>query len=350
MKGLVFAFGTALIIVAVSGTAFSQGYGYNYGSGQQYGAAYQQGYGQQGYGQQGYAGQYGYAQPGYGQQQAYGQYGYSQPGYGQAYGQQGYGQQGYGQYGYAQPGYGQQAYGQQGYAGQYGYTQPGYGTQSASALPQYYAYPGYSGYGQSQYPAYGQSAAPATSRRRATRRPVAQPASNNRTAAVAAQPQESEGGGTLTSEEADSSSIYWDGRDYVREQGSAQVQQQPTTQITPSPMRRPARPAVRQARTTPNPATVRTPRRTRQNVRRHAAPTPPPPNQKEITWGKQERKPESKRSYSWGQSTQPTIVRSEPGSSQNSVTAPRATTAPTPSSVEVQTKAPGKKFQWGSTQ
>ncbi|MEW6141001.1 MAG: hypothetical protein AB1733_22495 [Thermodesulfobacteriota bacterium] len=315
MKGLVFACGAALLILAAAGTAFSQSYyGYGYpGAGQEYGAAYgQQGYGA--YGQQGYGQQYGYAQPGYGQQgypQAYGQQGYDTQGYG-AYGQQGYGQQ----YGYAQPGYGQA----------YGYESPGGQTG-------YYASPG-------QYPSYGQTATPVA-------RPAARPAAAQRTATAAAQPQPAESTGVLSSEDLESSDIYWDGRDYLVEEQDPQ--DAPTTQITPAPQQRPVQPVVREGSTTPNRATIQRPTRAaRQNVRRQeAAPAPPPPDQKGISWGKEE-KPESKRSFSWGQAAQPSIVRSEPGSSSQAPTAiqPQVTTLPAPKE-EAKTEPAGKKFQWG---
>lgn len=328
MKGLVSLMALALIILGISGPAFSQDY-YGTYSGQggdfnQYLQDYAQpgayGYGQQGYGQQGY-GQQGYGQQGYGQQYgspqgAYGQqYGYAQPGYGQQYGGSRQGAAGNQSY----PGYG----GYQGYEG-YGYDPSsgeyyGYGTPGSSSPRQGYANP------------YQQPGSRATAPRGAGRQPVGQPAYSTPRASRST---------SRDMGRPNSDGMYWDSRS-SDDGGSGQASVgTPGRPIAPPPQR-----AVRQARTTPSTPAVQTPRQSRRNVVRQATPSPPPPERQNIKWGKEE-KPDTKRAMQWGKQDRPSSIGSEPGSSQGGAVASQAVPPP---QAQGTSQDSGRKFQWGKT-
>jgi hypothetical protein len=319
----------SVVILMVGGAAFGQGY-YGYGNQGQY----------PGYGS--YAG-YGESQAGYGQ---YGQQyavpqGYGQQQYGQQYGQQQYGQQQYGQQQYGQQQYGQQQYGQQ------------YPAQSYAG---YQNYPGYGNYGTAQYgqsPEYGAgSTAPSTSTRRPTahrhrnrQAPAQSYTARSQPSYSASTDNRSTRSSTFLSndvEQGSKSEVYWDGRESVpNEGGTAEVQQPTRAAIPPASSR-----AVRQSRTVPGTPAVQTPRRTRRNVvRQTEAPSPRPPANRNVKWGKEENTG-SESAMKWGKQDKPTAVSAEPGSSQGTRLEAQSMSS---SQVQAEAMAPGKKFQWGKT-
>lgn len=360
MKGLVAIIAVAAVLLSMGGVACAQ---YSYGDYANQILGY---FGQSGQSQSGY-GQYGYGQA----QGSYGQYG-------QAYG-------GYDQYGQSRQGYGQAQipYGQQQYM-PYQQGQDGYGNYS------YQGYPGYSDYGQAGqygyqqgYGAGGSGAGSAYSqqtprRRQARQRPQAQtvaPQSQSPRIAVTEQPtgrapsmQSSQTG------RRESSSIYWDGRETVDdEMDRTPVQAPPTVQS-------PLQPGTRQtARTNAGSAVVQPARRAPQSaVRQNTASLPAPPPKRSIRWGKQEEtsksdrsgpagigsaeKPESKRALSpgaddrigqprsstmkWGKQDRPTIVGSEPGSSQGASALGRSDAV---AQESAEATPASRKFEWGKT-
>jgi len=313
MKGLVSLIATLLVLV-ISGPAFSQDY-YGMYSGQggdfnQYLQDYAQP-GAYGYGQQGYGQQYGNPQAGYGQQ-----YGYTQPGYGQQYGtpqQRAAGYQG-------APGYG----GYQGYEG-YGYdpSSGGYyraGTPGSSYPPQGYGNP------YQQQPRARSTAVRGAAPRQAAPQPsYTAPRTSTST--------------SRQSNRSSSSEIYWNGRNSDEEDAGQASVGTPMRPTAPPPQR-----AVRQARTAPTSA-VQAPRQSRRNVVRQGSPTPPPPARQNIKWGKEE-KPDTKRAMQWGKQDRPSIVGSEPGSSQGGAVASQAVP---PAQAQGPSQDSGRKFQWGKT-
>jgi hypothetical protein len=135
--------------------------------------------------------------------------------------------------------------------------------------------------------------------------------------------------------------IYWDPNS-DDDDASSQAVSQETSQ---------RRPAVRASRNSAGNRTVRAQGSTgRARVRREArtTATPPPPKRQTMAWGKKEPKPpSSRRPMRWGKEAKPVSVTSEPGSTPSAQVQSRTTTS---SEVQVESKAPAKKFQWGRTQ
>ncbi len=312
---------------------------------------------------------------------AYGQYDYGSmvPGYGN-YGQD-YGQ-GYGQYGQSVPDYSQYAQGQGNYGQQslpYQQGQEGYGN-----YPGYGGYQGY-GYGTPQennyYQGYGTGrGAPnaayqqqQTPSRRGTRQPAqyqaVRPQQQRPVVTERPLPQSSTRASVQPSSR-ESSSIYWDGRETGTDTSQGAGVQAPAQTVQPQPQ-----PAVRQQVRSTSGA-VQSPRRTtRSAVKRESASVPSPPPRRNVQWGKQdnqasdpsqvtrasqEEKPDTKRAGSsltesparaqnamkWGKQERPSIVGSEPGSSQGAGVITSKESGP---QELVEPKSSAKKFEWGRT-
>ena len=241
------------------------------------------------------------------------------------------------------------------YGQQYGQSEGGYGQQTPQGYAGYQNYPGYGAYGAGQYgqsPGYGAGAAAPTT---PTRRPSARQRTRTAPAqSYTAQPQTSystpTGNRSTRSsasvsrdvEQGTSSEVYWDGRESVAGDDAPVQVQQPAQVPTPPT----AAPAVRQSRTAPGAPAVQTPRRTRQNVvRQNTAPTPPPPANRNVKWGKEE-KTDSGPAMKWGKQDKPAAVSVEPGSSQGTRLEAQSAAS---SQVQAESTGPAKKFQWGKT-
>ncbi len=324
MKGLSATLAISVAFLVMGGVAFGQSY-YGYGNSGQY----------QAYG-------------------SYGDYLGAQAGYGQSANPQGYGQQAPQSYGQQ---YGQQA--PQSYGQQYGQQAPqSYGQQygqqySPQAYAGYQNYPDYSSYPTDQYGQYlGYGRGSAAPGRAATRR-----ATRHRSRAAATRPAQPQASYTTSAvnqnrqrttsisdhvEQGTRSEVYWDGR----ESAASEVQTtgiQPPAQPTAPPT---AHPVVRQSRTSASAPAVQTPRGTRRNiVRQSATRTPPPPADRHVKWGKEERR-NSPSNIKWGKQDKPTAVNAEPGSSQGPLLEAQSTSRP---QAQAESTAPGKKFQWGKT-
>ncbi len=307
---------------------------------------------------------------------AYGQYDYGSmvPGYGQDYGQ------GYGQYGQSMPDYSQYAQGQGNYGqqsspyqqGQEGYSNyPGYGGYQGYGYgsPQDYNY--YQGYGAGRgapNAAYQQQQTPS---RRGARQPAqyqaARPQQQQRPVVTERPLPQSSTRASVQPSSRESSSIYWDGRETGTDTSQGAGMQAPAQIVQPQPQ-----PAMRQQVRSTSGA-VQSPRRTtRSAVKRESAsvvPSPPPPR-RNVQWGKQdnqtsdlasqEEKPETKRvgssiaegparsqnSMRWGKQERPSIVGSEPGSSEGTGV---ITSKEAGSQGPVETESSAKKFEWGKT-
>ncbi len=319
MKGLstILAMSGAFLVVA--GVAFGQGY-------------------------------YGYGNPG--QYQSYGSYGDylgAQAGNGQYTVPQGYGQQAPQSY---RQQYGQQApqsYGQQ-YGQSYGQPQASYGQQySPQAYAAYQNYPGYSAYPNNQYGQYlrsgGRSAPARSARRRSTRhrsRAAAsrtlQPQPSYTTPAVNRSRQRTASiSGAV--EQGTHSEVYWDGRESAAGQEPTAGVQRPTQPPA-------AHPVVRESRNSVNSPAVQAPRGTRRNIVRQAATrNSPPPANRSVKWGKEEKKISASK-IKWGKEDKPTAVSAEPGSSQGPLLEAQSTSNP---QAHTESKVTAKKFQWGKT-
>jgi hypothetical protein len=325
MKGLVIALSIAVLFVGFAGSAIGQG-------------AYGTSYPGQGYNPQAAYGQYGQTQP------SYGQYGQQYGQYGQEYGQQ-----------YPTPEQ-QQYYGQQ-------YGQPANQNQAAyQNYGQYGAYPDYSSYG-SAVPRPGVQARPgAAARRGRAESPQPQygtPEVNSREYTTSARPSI-----TPSNNELVTSEIYWDGRESYPEETR-------TNQPAPAPAPRaavPMNPTVRENRRSPNDGqsmAIQTPKRVKRNiVRQTQEETPPPPQRRDIKWGKEESSanlrsgntpterpamkwgkqdaPEETPAMKWGKQDKPAAIGAEPGSFQGSSARPTIS-----SQAEPESQSGQKKFQWG---